>query len=66
MMLTVEERLRLCHQGTAWYGDLIKKQLTELARTVGRAGMLRYFVEFRTRPADLAVKDVKKHFGVEQ
>ena len=31
MMLTVEERLRLCHQGTAWHGDLIKKQLTELA-----------------------------------
>lgn len=31
MMLTVEERLRLCHQGTAWRGDLIKKQLTELA-----------------------------------
>ena len=24
------------------------------------------FVELRTRPADLAVKDVKKHFGVEQ
>jgi hypothetical protein len=23
------------------------------------------FVELRTRPADLAVKDVKKHFGVE-
>ena len=23
------------------------------------------FVECRTRPADLAVKDVKKHFGVE-
>ena len=22
------------------------------------------FVELRTRPADLAVKDVKKHFGV--
>ena len=24
------------------------------------------FVELRTRPADLVVKDVKKHFGVEQ
>ena len=24
-----------------------------------------FFVELRTRPADLAVKDVKKHFGVE-
>jgi len=24
------------------------------------------FVELRTRPADLAVKDVKKHFGVEE
>ncbi len=24
------------------------------------------FVELRTRPADLAVLDVKKHFGVEQ
>lgn len=23
------------------------------------------FVELRTRPADLAVKDVKKHFGLE-
>ena len=23
------------------------------------------FVELRTRPADLAVKDVKRHFGVE-
>ena len=23
------------------------------------------FVELRTRPADLAVKDVKQHFGVE-
>ena len=23
------------------------------------------FVELRTRPADLAAKDVKKHFGVE-
>lgn len=23
------------------------------------------FVELRTRPADLAVKDVKKHFGVD-
>jgi hypothetical protein len=23
------------------------------------------FVELRTRPADLAVKDVKKHFGIE-
>lgn len=30
-MITIEERLRLCHQGTAWHGDLIKKQLTELA-----------------------------------
>ena len=24
------------------------------------------FVELRTRPADLVVKDVKKHFGVEE
>ena len=24
------------------------------------------FVELRTRPADLAAKDVKKHFGVEE
>ena len=24
------------------------------------------FVELKTRPADLAVKDVKKHFGVER
>jgi hypothetical protein len=24
------------------------------------------FVELRTRPADLAVLDVKKHFGVEE
>ncbi len=24
------------------------------------------FVKLRTRPADLAVKDVKKHFGVEE
>ena len=24
------------------------------------------FVELRTRPADLAVKDVKKYFGVEE
>ena len=24
------------------------------------------FVELRTRPADLAVKDVKKHFGVKE
>ena len=24
------------------------------------------FVDLRTRPADLAVKDVKKHFGVEE
>lgn len=24
------------------------------------------FVELRTRPADLAVKDVKKHFGVDE
>lgn len=24
------------------------------------------FVELRTRPADLAVKDVKNHFGVEE
>lgn len=24
------------------------------------------FVELRTRPADLAVKDVKRHFGVEE
>ena len=24
------------------------------------------FVELRTRPADLAVNDVKKHFGVEE
>ena len=24
------------------------------------------FVELRTRPADLAVKDVKKHFGVRE
>lgn len=24
------------------------------------------FVELRTRPADLAVKDVKKHFGIEE
>ena len=31
MMLTVEERLRLCHQGTAWMGTLIEKQLRELA-----------------------------------
>lgn len=23
------------------------------------------FLELRTRPADLAVKDVKKHFGIE-
>lgn len=30
MMLTVEERLRLCHQGTAWMGTLIEKQLREL------------------------------------
>ena len=30
-MLTVEERLRLCHQGTAWMGTLIEKQLRELA-----------------------------------
>ena len=29
-MLTVEERLRLCHQGTAWMGTLIEKQLREL------------------------------------
>ena len=25
-----------------------------------------FFVELRTRPADLAVKDVKRHFGVEE
>ena len=31
MMLTVEERLARCHQGTAWMGSLIKQQLTELA-----------------------------------
>lgn len=31
MMLTVEERLARCHQGTAWMGALIKQQLTELA-----------------------------------
>ena len=24
------------------------------------------FVELRTRPAELAVKDVKKHFGIEE
>ncbi len=24
------------------------------------------FVELRTRPADLAVNDVKKHFGIEE
>lgn len=24
------------------------------------------FVELRTRPADLTVKDVKKHFGIEE
>lgn len=30
-MLTVEERLRLCHRGTAWMGTLIEKQLRELA-----------------------------------
>lgn len=30
-MITIEERLARCHQGTAWHGDLIKKQLTELA-----------------------------------
>jgi len=24
------------------------------------------FVELRTRPADLAVKDVKKHFGIKE
>ena len=30
-MLTIDERLARCLQGTAWMGSLIKQQLTELA-----------------------------------
>ena len=36
-MLTVEERLRLCHQGTAWMGALIEKQLRELTDLLAAA-----------------------------
>lgn len=44
--------------GPAWFNsekfaELIVKECCDI------------FVELRTRPADLAVKDVKKHFGVE-
>lgn len=31
MMLTVEEHLARCHQGTAWMGALIKQQLADQA-----------------------------------
>ena len=47
-----------CHRYE--FDELEIKELTELI--VKECCDL--FVELRTRPADLAVKDVKKHFGV--
>ncbi len=42
-------------------GDALKK----LAELIVRE-CCDIFVELRTRPADLAVKDIKQHFGVEE
>jgi len=42
------------HQAIMKFAELIVQECCDI------------FVELRTRPADLAVKDVKKHFGVEE
>ena len=45
--------------------DFIEDELKKFAELIVRE-CCDIFVELRTRPADLAVKDVKKHFGVEE
>jgi hypothetical protein len=44
---------------------LLPAQLNKFAELIVRE-CCDIFVELRTRPADLAVLDVKKHFGVEE
>jgi hypothetical protein len=44
--------------------EFTPEKLNEFAELIVRE-CCDMFVELRTRPADLAVKDVKKHFGVE-
>ena len=46
-------------------GNADEKHLEKFAELLVRE-CCDIFVELRTRPADLAVKDVKKHFGVEE
>ena len=51
----------MCREGSAYFLALEKEKFAELL--VRECCSI--FVELRTRPADLAVLDVKKHFGVE-
>ena len=47
-----------------YVGYITEEQILKFAELLVRE-CCDIFVELRTRPADLAVKDVKKHFGVE-
>ena len=68
---------QLAHQASFWCDQNIPEQFSEEIMGYGEAWEEKFaelivreccdvFVELRTRPADLAVKDVKKHFGVEE
>jgi len=73
----MNERIRKLAEQADWYqpiglpsdwddGDYVvgPEQMKKFAELIVRE-CCDVFVELRTRPADLAVKDVKKHFGVE-
>ena len=60
-MLTVEERLRLCHQGTAWMGTLIEKQLRELTDLLAAADAWCTKVEHLTEAEDVMRRNAIEH-----
>ena len=47
---------------TKEFSDILEKKFAELIVEE----CCNIFVELRTRPADLAVKDVKKYFGIQE
>ena len=55
---------QLCRVDGDW-GSKLSPELQHFAELIVKE-CCDVFVELRTRPADLAVLDVKKHFGVQQ
>ncbi len=65
----MNERIRELAEQALFESDFDDEQNIKITMDIFAELLIReccdIFVELRTRPADLAVKDVKKHFGVE-